>query len=320
VSARGFFHKLLLVGIALPLSLVLYTAIAWWQSQKSEPEQIARYVGADASGVVRSIFTTDYPNNDRFQEELELLRATKRLDPQNLELINRLIRSTSLQLTMPPGVLWCLLFQESRFNHLTGLKEDRRAKGLGQFAYFSFHEINHNLDRFTDANLKMFISVLGWDMRPIAPLRDQINAPGSYFYIPTAVTSSAAFLNNRFHQLKRVLDRRGITYSPDLLWLYSAMAYNKGTRTVLSFWNKSLNRGGRKEVERLLLEPGKLFDSLNHYDHFVGSLAHIWPKDTAKRYADELTQHMKQIKECSVDRSLAESLEVTGKPKRGGAR
>lgn len=315
-------RKVALVGMALPLAVAVFFAALWfegrWAGDADGPTERPTYRGADASGVVRSIFTEDYPRNAKFQNELELLRTTRRLELGNEQLINTLVKSASLELTMPPGVLWCLLFQESRFNHLTGLKDDGKAKGLGQFAYFSFHEVNHSLDRYTQDNLNMFISVLGWDMRPIAPLRDNVNAPSSYYYIPTAVTASAAFLNNRYHQLRRVLDKKQIHYSPDILWLYSAMAYNKGTRSVLSFWNRSLARGGRKEVERLLIEPGKLFDSLNHQDRFVQSLGHIWPKPTAERYAEELTRHLKQIKECSIDPELAKSMESASRDRRKG--
>ncbi len=315
MSVRTFIHKLLLVAITASTAVGLFFAMAWLLGRKSGLEERHRYDVADASSVVRSIFAADFPKNEQFKSELSLLRGTNRLDPTNEQLIDTLIRNSSAELDMPSGILWCLLFQESRFNHLTGLDEDRRAKGIGQFAYFSFHEINHNLDRFTDENLQMFIKVLGWDMRPIAPLKDRLNAPASYYYIPTAVTTSAAFLNNRYHQLRRVLDRKKIRYSPDVLWLYSAMAYNKGTRSVLSFWNKSLARGGKKEVERLLVEPGRLFESLNRQERFTQSLAHIWPIQTAEKYAEELTRHMKQIKECSVDPEIAKSME----PRKGGA-
>jgi hypothetical protein len=313
VSFSKLARACLTIVLTLPLAGAIFVGALWLEGQRSGADEKAMYRGADASGVVRSLFTPKYPSNLKFREELELLRSTKRLSPENEALINGLVKSSSLELTMPPAILWCLLFQESRFDHLTGLREDRGAKGLGQFAYFSFHEVNHNLDRYTQDNLNMFISVLGWDMRPIAPLRDRVNAPSSYYYIPTAVTSSAAFLNNRYHQLRRVLDRKKITYSPDILWLYSAMAYNKGTRSVLSFWNKSLARGGRREVERLLLEPGKLFDSLNHKDRFTQSLGHIWPKATAERYAEELTRHLSQIKACSIDPEVAKSLETASR-------
>lgn len=310
MSLRALFKKLLLLAAVLPAAVLLYAGISWVQSQQNGTAMRPAYRGADASGVVRSIFAKEYPQSTKFQSEMELLNSTNRLDPVNHDLIEKLIRTTSSELTMPPGLLWCLLFQESRFDHLTGMNESHKAKGMGQFAYFSFHEVNHNLSRFTDENLKMFITVLGWDNRPIAPLRDTLNAPSSYYYIPTAVTASAAFLNNRYHQLRNVLEKNKISYSPDLLWMYSAMAYNKGTRSVLSYWNKSMKRGGRKEMQRLVLEPTHFFDALDHPDGFSQSLAHIWPQETANKYAEELTRHMKQIKECSIDPELAKSLEA----------
>ncbi len=319
MSGRTLFKNLLLAATVLPAAVGLYAGISWVAGHRSGVALRPAYRGADASGVVRSIFAKDYPQSTKFQSEMELLGTTNRLEPLNRELIEKVIRTTSTELTMPPGLLWCLLFQESRFDHLTGMNESHKAKGIGQFAYFSFHEINHNLTRFTDDNLKMFVTVLGWDSRPIAPLRENVNAPSSYYYIPTAVTASAAFLNNRYHQLRNVLEKNDISYSPDLLWLYSTMAYNKGTRSVLTYWNKSMKRGGRKEMQKLVLDPAHFFDSLNHPARFSQSLAHIWPQETADKYAEELTRHMKQIKECSIDPELAKTFETAAAPKAKGA-
>jgi len=253
----------------------------------------------DSTQVKPGIFTTDFPADLKFRQELTLLRQKGRLLPWNENLINQTIASSSEILSMPPAILWCLLFQESRLNHLEGV-EGEGARGLGQFSHFSFYEINHHLERFSKNNLALMQNVLGSDIRPVRPLDGNIKNPSSYFYIPTAVVSSAAFLNNRYLQLKRILTRNNVSHDPELLWLFASMAYNKGGRSVVSFWNDSRRRGGKAQLEQLVSDQSALFASVTDVRLLTRSLRKIWPGATAARYAKELDIHMENMRSCST--------------------
>jgi hypothetical protein len=187
-------------------------------------------------------------------------------------------------------------------NHLEGLNDNIGASGLGQFSYFSFYEVNNHLERFNKDNLSLLLQTHGKDVRPIELRKNDIYNPSSYYFIPTAVVSSASYLNNRYLQLKNVLKRQNIPYSPDLLWLYSAMAYNKGTRSVLSFWNDSKRRHGKRHVEKLVLDLESFLTAVLDPVSITRSLQTIWPNDTAVHYAKELRIHMQKIKECALSR------------------
>lgn len=280
--------------IAIPL-VVLTIALLFWSNDKDQT------VADDNQDAKSNIFSTHYPVAKKFKAELEYMRTTGRLKTEDEILIHKMVMKAASSVDMPPGILWCLLFQESRLNHLLGLAGDRGARGVGQFTFYGFREINRELDRYATGNLDMFINTLGTDIRPIAPLKDDVYHPSSYFYIPTAVASSAAFLNNRYHQLKRNLERRKIKYDEGLLWLYAAMAYNKGTRAVLTFWNQARATGGQKLVEQYVRDPDTFFKSFKDSQRFREALSRIWKRDTAKHYAKELTIHMKQLKACSVE-------------------
>src|SRR3989338_5041031 len=98
--------------------------------------------------VVRSIYADDFPASQRLKGELKYVRQIGRLQRENEALIDRVIVSSSAHFGMPPSVLWCLLFQESRLNHLEGIFDSSGARGLGQFSSFSFYEINHQLNHY----------------------------------------------------------------------------------------------------------------------------------------------------------------------------
>lgn len=247
-----------------------------------------------------SFFAQSFPASPKFQQELDLLRQSGRLQANDESLINDTIASSSELLAMPPAILWCLLFQESRLNHLEGLRGDQGARGLGQFSYFSFYEVNHHLDRFGPMNVKLMNQVLGKDIRPVQPLEVNVNSPSSYFHIPTAVVTSAAFLNNRYLQLQRILSRNGVKYEPDLLWYFASMAYNKGTRSVVSFWNDTRRRGGKARLEKMVSQPDVLFAGVTDVALLTRSLRKIWSGSTASRYARELDVHMENLKACSA--------------------
>jgi len=258
-------------------------------------------VPTPAATAKAKYFSPTFPANLKFKQELDLLRQSGRLLTDNETQIGHAITMASESLAMPPAILWCLLFQESRLNHLEGVEGDQGARGLGQFSHFSFYEVNHHLDRFTRENAKMMMKVVGRDIRPIQPTEVNLNNPSSYFYIPTAVVASAAFLNNRYLQLKRILTRSNIDHDPELLWFFASMAYNKGSRSVVAFWNDTRRRGGKPRLEKLVSEPDVLFAGVTDVGLLTRSLRKIWSGNTASRYAKELDIHMENLKACSME-------------------
>lgn len=297
----------LLPLLTLPFVAMLATAVLYHQRDSSSILGSSGYgttQGANASGVFSQLFTPRFPANQSFKDELSLMRATGKLTKSHEKVINRMVINTSGYLHLPPGVLWCLLFQESRLDHLKGLRARNGARGLGQFSYWGFQEINESLDRYDPTNLKTMVAVLGKDVRPVAPLPEQLSHPSSYFSIPTAVVSSAAYLNNRYYQLKRNLEHRGLKYSPDILWLYSAMAYNKGARSILSFWNVVREKRGLRSLENSLLTTKGFTEMVESRPLVEGALKRIWDDDTAVHYADELQVHTRRLQECSTRPNL----------------
>jgi len=245
------------------------------------------------------IFAQDFPRGRRFHEELALLRSRGRVKPENEALIRENVHAASRSLSMPPALLWCLVFQESRLNHLAGIDSGKPSTGLGQFSFSSYYEINFHLERYGSDSKQMLERVLGNDPRPIGAFRDDVFHPSSYYFIPTAVAASAAYLNNRYHHLSSLLERRRIAYDADLVWFFAALAYNKGTRGVLSLWNGA----GHERVpplRRLMSEPAALFVALED-EHWVrDALEKIWPTDLAAAYGRELRIHARNLRDCSV--------------------
>lgn len=260
-----------------------------------------------------ALFTERYPASDQFEKELQALRSQGKLRPSDEILIQRSVLAASEKLKIPTALLWCLFFQESRLNHRLGIENSSGALGLGQFIYFSFFEINHHIDQYTNQNLEMMVSLLGKDVRPVEPRPETPDHPSSYYSIPTAVASSTAYLNNRYLQLAGLLTQQSIPYDPDILWLYSAMAYNKGTRAVLSFWNEQRRRGGKERVALLTSDREAAFQALRDSVVFTEALRNIWPMYEAAEYAKELTIHMQNIQECSLYRRAEENSSKKGK-------
>lgn len=245
-------------------------------------------------------FASHYPHSLEFRNELSQMRESGRLKPENEMWIRQSIEQASEKLNIPPALLGCLLFQESRLDHLAGIDASKATSGIGQFSYFSFYEINHHLDRFGKANVELFVDAFEHDIRPIGPSKGNLLHPASYYYIPTGVLSSAAYLNNRYLHLAGILNKKQIRYDPELLWIYAAMAYNKGTRSILSFWNEARRRGGIEAVERLTTEPVALFVSVNDAKISTRALRRIWDAEIAKSFSNELKIHVNNLKACSL--------------------
>lgn len=291
------------VAVALVvLAFVIAATSQHWFSNEPEFFAAARAALYRKSLALSSpTFVSQYPANPKLQFELEQMRLNKVLLPENEILIHRSVLSTAAELSLPPALLWCLFFQESRLNHLSGITQPDGAKGLGQFLPLGFYEINQDLERFSPQNLEALKHVLGKDVRPITADAKHLKSPSSYYFIPTAVVSSAAYLNNRYLHLQDLLFKKKISnYSSELLWLYAALAYNKGTRSVLSFWNQARKKHGKTHVQNLVRNHSLFFKTFDEGHFSKQAMASIWPDDVAPLYADEWETHLKQLKSCAV--------------------
>jgi hypothetical protein len=259
-----------------------------------------------------SLFTHNYPANDSFRKELVQLRNTNALKASDELEIQKSVLASTDYLEIPPAILWCLLFQESRLNHLEGFDSDKPALGLGQFSWFSFFEINHQQNHFNPDSSNLFLLTYGRDVRPIAAKKRDFHSPSSYYSIPTAVTSSAIYLHNRYFQLTHLLDKRSIPYDPDILWLFSAMAYNKGTRSVLSLWNTIQTKKGKEQFERLVNDFSFFEKSTKDSLLLTKSLKRIWHEPKARAYSKELGLHIRNISSCSLSPELKVERTLSG--------
>lgn len=305
------FKALLLPGVVVTATSLALSALIWigltrTESVKGNSREISKNP---------SLFAGNYPANGPFQRELIELKNQKALKELDELEIQRSILGASEYLDIPPSLLWCLLFQESRLNHLEGIDLEKASSGLGQFSRFSFFEINHQLNRFSPNVSNLIFLTFGRDIRPIAAKRKDPLSMSSYYSIPTAVTASAIYLHNRYFQLSQILEKRGLSYNSDILWLFAAMAYNKGTRSVLTLWN-TIYRNSGPEYFSLLLKDYNTFRSSTEDPLLLAkSLGKIWNDSKAKPYAKELKVHTKNIMSCAVSpllqttRSLTETLQ-----------
>lgn len=285
-----------IIGMAF-LSIAVAVVVYW--SLSSRPFK-SKSRAHGSTPEKKSIFSDQFPGNNSIGNEITALKTSGRLTEENETLIRRTVSSAANSLEMPPAILWCLLFQESRLNHLSGIEGDVGALGLGQFSHFSFYEINHQLERFDARNKKMFLETLGQDVRPVLPKRNDVYSHSSYYFIPTAVASSASYLNNRYAHLEKLLGQRGLDFDEELLWLYSVMAYNKGTKSVLAIWNTIARKYGVEGLKTALKDTG-YFLKLSRNEKLVNtSLRRIWEQTKAKAYSKELLIHIDQISRCAL--------------------
>jgi hypothetical protein len=300
--------KKLWTAAMLPVFLIVtivsaVTALVAYTSEKRD-----KALKAPLDSEYPQLFTQDYPEHPEVREELNHLRKKEKLSWENESIIQKAVDTASTKLHMPQAILWCLLFQESRLDHLANIDGGRAASGIGQFSYFSFYEINHHLDRYTTANIDLMVSALGRDVRPIEPRRRDLQNASSYYSIPTGVLSSAAYLNNRYLHLASILQKQRIAYNPRLLWVYAAMAYNKGSRSVLSLWNDARKRGGDELVQTLTTDPKAFFHTVFDKKSSTRFLSRIWNPDDARAYATELRTHMKSVRDCGIDPEQLEQI------------
>jgi len=279
--------------IGVVFSALFVTTVIWWSNREPSSKIL--------QPTQNIAFTKNYPNNSEFINELALLKAEGKLKEENETHIRNTIKKVSPLLAIPSPLLYCLFFQESRLNHLSGVNSTDTTLGLGQFSYYSFFEVNNHLSKFTPKNLLAMKQILGADVRPIEPNEKDLTHLSSYFHIPTAVVASSIFLNNRFLHLTNIIKKRELNYDTNLMWVFSAMAYNKGTRSVLSLWNETENVRGKDGLIALITSPKVFFSSLTSEPFLYNSLRRIWPESEAASYSKEWAIHLRNIAKCSVD-------------------
>ena len=297
-----FLPSLSVLLISSGLTALIWTVLTPIQPKNYPPE---------TKNDKHSLFSTNYPANSNFQRELVELKNKNELKPNDELEIQRSLLATTDYLDIPPSVLWCLLFQESRLNHLEGIESEKSSSGLGQFSRFSFFEINYQLERYSPNNLNLLYLTFGRDIRPIEAKRKDPLSPSCYYSIPTAVTSSAIFLNNRYYQLSRILDKRSIAYNPEILWMFAAMAYNKGSRSVLSLWNTIHRKRGTEKFNQFLNDYEYFKNTINDSSILTKSLIKIWDKTKAIPYANELRIHTRNISSCAISPLLQTTRSLT---------
>lgn len=259
--------------------------------------------------IDRNIFSQTYPLNLSFVEELSQMRNQRQIAFQIENAIHTSIQTTSSQLSIPRALLWCLLFQESRLNPLSGVRKGALTTGLGQFGQSAFFEVNHHLYRYLSAPKETFSQILGKDVRPVRADLENTSALHSYYFIPTAITASGLYLTNRWIQLKRAAEARGLKYSDDVLWGWSALAYNKGARTVLGIWQHIQEQRGQSYLEASLTRKPVFLEEAQNKIAMESAMSRIWSKSRVSSYTQELYLHARNIQECSIISSQPPSKE-----------
>lgn len=259
------------------------------------------------------LFTHPAPQSEPFKLELQYLVTKGRLSESDRKLIEQDLAHLESELAVPKSLLWCVLFQESRFDAFKNAFSSSLAKGMGQFTPSALAEINLDTDHFDLRTGRVLASVLAPKALPLdfkVKTKPKIKKAGyrtrqlpeqvttSYFNSRTAVFASGAYLNNRYYQLKRALDRQGVTYSPEVLWLYAAAAYNKGSRTVFVLLTHLYMKRGERGLSSLLQDPMQSMALLSHEDLLNDSLKDFWRKRRRVKYLDELSRNMEVISSC----------------------
>lgn len=298
--------------VLLPSLTVIFlsiglTALLWYALS---PQDLS-HSSSNERGQKFSLFAKNYPANGKFQKELvELKNAETLKETDELE-IQRVLLASSDYLGIPPALFWCLLFQESRLNHLEGIDSEKSTLGLGQFSRFGFQEINQQTNQFRPSSISLLKLMFGRDIRPVEAKKRDLLSPSSYFSIPTAVTTSAIYLNNRYEQLAKLLEKRSISYNPDILWLFSAMAYNKGSRSVLSLWNSIYKKKGAQHFTLVVNDYEVFKKTIEDSPLLTKSLKKIWEDRTARAYSQELKSHAHNIASCAVSPMLQSTRSLT---------
>jgi hypothetical protein len=265
-----------------------------------------------------TLFASTPPANKAFKAELRYLSNTKRLTEQERAVIESEVREVEATLGVPRALLWCVLFQESRFDAFKNATSPLPAKGLGQFTPSALAELNSDTDHYDPRTSLALQTILAPRTLPIdfhlkvkkrtkgkraaasvaPPFPEQ--PPNSYFRTATAVFASGAYLNNRYQQLKNTLDHQNVSYDPEVLWLYAAAAYNKGSRSVFLLLSNEYMSRGAEALAALLKNSKDAYKLLTHAERLDISLRGVWKKEQRGRYVEELLRNMAIISSCSL--------------------
>lgn len=278
----------------------------FWNNSKHTTELSADIFARDASAQESlPLFSTHYPVSPRFVKEMSEMRTQDKVSLKIENSIHTSILSASGELKIPPALLWCLIFQESRLNPLSGAKESSVSKGIGQFSPHAFFEVNHHLYKYMSSPEAVFSSILGLDVRPIKPDIANASAIHSYYFVPTGITATALYLHNRWTQLSRVAKARDLSFSNDLLWGWAALSYNKGGRTVINMWREIEKEHGTPYLQSALSNPKVFMAETTNSKHMQSAISAIWPKKKTNPYANELKIHSENIQECSFSTAFS---------------
>ena len=256
------------------------------------------------------------PGSPGAMKELEQMRESGRLSSEDEATIQNAVDLATKRLGVPKSVLWCLMFQESRLNHLLGIDATSGATGIGQFLFPSFYEVNFHSARYSARNVEYLTDAIGYDARPIGAFKRTPTHPSSYYSIPTGIAATAVYLHNRYLQLENSLKRKGLAYDSDLLWLYAALAYNKGGRSVLNLWSEVREQRGQRGLARLLTEPDSFFALASDNELLESALGRVWEGSTVAEFSNEWRVHGRKIAECATggsSRALMRSLAGEGR-------
>lgn len=282
---RIFFWSLLPSAFFV-FAFFLSREIGGWNDQA--PEQLS----------YEPVFSETYPVHTRFIREISHLREN-RLSFSEENLIHNFIFTAKNNLAVPSPLLWCLLFQESRLDRLSGVEEGSLTTGLGQFSSSAFFEVNHHLSRYLTKPKAIFTRILGTDVRPIAPDSSNSTALHSYYHIPTAVTATALFLHNRRVQLVRAATNHGLSFSPELLWAWAALSYNKGGRSVIALWKQIERQYGTQELSRALSHREAFLKHTQDSALVTRATQSIWKDHRYRAFSEEWLRHSTNLTDCS---------------------
>lgn len=258
------------------------------------------------------------PQNAFFKSELEYLTKHRILLKHELTFLEKQMTYAEEAFGVPKSILWCVLFQESRFDPLlNAANAEAGARGIGQFTENALTELNIDTDQYDERTGHLLTQAIkpkklpltfGLEFAPPArkigrwwkvPKRDL----ASYFHEGTSVIASAAYLNNRYWQIRRALDTQKISYDPALLWLYASAAYNKGARSIFFVLTQQYLLRGERGVEQLLHNPRLTYLLLTGSEGLETSLKDLWPKKQRERYIEELVRNMRYISACALPES-----------------
>ncbi len=294
------------------------TALTILFAQACSPNAPSSRGGRHSAAPRDPLFSATAPQNEQFKEELRYLRETFQLRKPEEDRLESSIEGAARQFGIPRSLLWCVMFQESRFDVLKNATESMGARGIGQFTRTALSELNLATDLFQKGTREYLLNVIKPYALPIAfkleppgtvksqiELRSKRTLPdqpvGSYFRTETSVAATAAYLNNRHAQLMRVLAEEKITFDPEVLWLYAAAAYNKGPRTVYVLITRQRLAAGDESIGEILQSPKMSLALLTHSELLDIALRNVWPTKQRPALIKEMILNLNAVRACATE-------------------